>query len=198
MAKVSQASRDEHVVRVLKAFRVVIYMVLVLFFIACVAGVILFKFSNLSYYVILSGSMRPDIDIDDVVISQNLSETDAYDALEIGDVATYFDGKNYITHRVYDKRQMDDGEYVFLFKGDNNNVVDKNTVKANQIRGKYLYTLKDGADVFGFITNYYGIITIILILVMLFLIDNTIVYAINYKQNQMFGDSGNNAADNVS
>ena len=97
------------VVKALKISRVIILVIIGLYLTVCFAGFFLLRFSNLSFYVILSGSMKPEINIDDVIVSRNLNETEVNSTVNIGDVATYFDGKSYVTHRVYDKTTDKDG-----------------------------------------------------------------------------------------
>jgi signal peptidase I len=175
-------------IKALKIVRVIIYSLIVLFLICSVALFILLKCCNLSYYIILSGSMKPDIQVDDLVVAQNLNETEVYDTLNAGDIATYFDTErdNYITHRIYEKsRDKDTGEGLFIFKGDNNNTIDKNAVKTNQIRSKYLFVIPNGSYIFDFINSYYGLIFLAAILLTLFMLDSTIVYAINLKIQKM-------------
>lgn len=186
-------------IRVLKIFRIVTISLIILFLLSCACLFILLKCCNLSYYVILSGSMQPEIMVDDLVVSKNLSENEVYDDLNEGDIATYFDGKDYITHRVYEKGfDESKGMAMFVFKGDNNNTIDRNTVMANQIRGKYLFSIRNGSGIFGFINSIYGLITLVSILVLLFMIDNTLVYVMNMKILKLKNSSEDENSKNVS
>ena len=169
------------VVKALKISRVIILVIIGLYLTVCFAGFFLLRFSNLSFYVILSGSMKPEINIDDVIVSRNLNETEVNSTVNIGDVATYFDGKSYVTHRVYDKTTDKDGNTVFIFKGDNNNTIDRYSVTTSQIRGKQVYNLQNFAWMFEFLNSIYGVITLISILLLLFITENTLAYAINMK-----------------
>ena len=177
-------------IKVLKAFRIFARILIGLYLIFCLTGFILLRLSDLSYYVIVSGSMKPEINIDDVVVSKNLNETEVAQNLDVGDVATYFDGKSYITHRVIDKsKDKETNETVFVFKGDNNNTVDRLRIKASQIRGKQVYTLVNAAWIFEFINSIYGTITLISILLLLFLVENTFTYAINLKLTKIHSEN---------
>ena len=136
--------------------------------------------------MIVSGSMQPEINIDDVVVCKVLSETEVDQNLDVGDVATYFDGKAYVTHRVFDKStDKETNETVFVFKGDNNNTVDRLRIRSSQIRGKQVYTLANFAGLFEFINSIYGTITLISILALLFVLENTFAYAINLKLTKL-------------
>jgi len=184
---------------ILKIGRVIVYILQIVFLLLCIGLFILLKCCNLSYYVILSGSMRPEINIDDLVVSQNLNERDVYDALNVGDIATYFDGKDYITHRVYEKEiDSKTGLGAFVFKGDSNNTIDRNTVYSTQIKSKYLMKIDRGAYYFEFINSIYGIISLVTILMILFLIDNTLVYSINLKIKGSNKEQEDGSENNVS
>ena len=170
------------VIRTLKIFRIITMILIGLYITTCATVFILLRLTNLSYYVIISGSMKPEINIDDVVVSRNLTETEVAQSLEVGDIATYFDGSSYVTHRVYDKStDKETNETVFVFKGDNNNTVDRLRIRSNQIRGKQIYTLSNAAWIFEYINSIYGTISLISVLALLFVIENTLTYAINLK-----------------
>ena len=76
-------------------------------------------------------------------------------------------------------------ETVFVFKGDNNNTVDRLRIRSSQIRGKQVYTLANFAGLFEFINSIYGTITLISILALLFVLENTFAYAINLKLTKL-------------
>ena len=188
------------VVKALKIIRAVTYFIIGLYLVLCFVGFFLLRLSNLSYYVILSGSMQPSINIDDVVVSRKLNETEVNASVDVGDVATYFDGKSYVTHRVYDKTtDKNTGETVYIFKGDNNNTIDRYSVKASQIKGKQVYNLKNGAGLFEFLNSIYGIVTLVSILLLLFMVENTLAYAINYKLSKLQSQNtdGEQTVDNL-
>lgn len=184
------------VVRVLKIGRIVLWVIIVLYLILCLAGFYLLRLSGLNYYVILSGSMQPEINVDDVVVSRSLNETEVNSAVNVGDEATYFDGSSYVTHRVYDKTTDKDGNTVFIFKGDNNNTIDRYSVKASQIRGKQVYILRDFAWMFDFLNSFYGVAAMISILLLLFMTENTLAYAVSYKQSRL-ESSGQKTVDDL-
>ena len=188
------------VVKALKVIRAVTYFIIGLYLVLCFVGFFLLRLSNLSYYVILSGSMQPGINIDDVVVSRNLNETEVNASVDVGDAATYFDGKSYVTHRVYDKTtDKNTGETVYIFKGDNNNTIDRYSVKAGQIKGKQVYNLKNGAGLFEFLNSIYGVVTLVSILLLLFMVENTLAYAINYKLSKLQSQNtdGEQTVDNL-
>lgn len=178
-------------VKILKIARVVLHAIFGFIIVACVTGFLLFKFLNLNFYIILSGSMQPELNVDDLIIVQSVNETEAFDKLQVGDIATYFDGKSPVTHRVYEASKNEDGVPVFIFKGDNNNVVDRNSVSASQIRGKYLFKISNGGSMLEFLKSPYGFVTVGSILFLLFVLDNTFAYIIQMKQEKLQKDDNN-------
>ena len=82
------------------------------------------KIWGYTYFEVLSGSMRDEINIGDIVIIKLAS---GYD---VGDVITYKSNNNFITHRIVEIR-----ENKIITKGDANNVVDE-PIYRNQVVGK--------------------------------------------------------------
>lgn len=97
------------------------------------------KIFGYGYAVVISGSMEPEISVNDIVY---VKEQDSY---AVGDIITYEKYDSYITHRIID---VVDGEYVT--KGDSNNTKDQDTVMLEQVRGKVVYVL----PAFGAIVLY--------------------------------------------
>ncbi len=97
------------------------------------------KIFGYGYAVVISGSMEPEISVNDIVY---VKEQDSY---AVGDIITYEKYDSYITHRIID---IVDGEYVT--KGDSNNTKDQDTVMLEQVRGKVVFVL----PVFGAMVLY--------------------------------------------
>lgn len=88
-------------------------------------------------FVILSGSMAPELQPGDAVVVRHSSPAD----IERGDIITYrADGEiggpgvDRVTHRVIERRQTADG-VAFRTKGDANDVADAELVTPNQVVG---------------------------------------------------------------
>lgn len=77
--------------------------------------------------VVLSGSMEPELSVDDLVI---VTRQDDY---QIGDVVVYQDGRSLVIHRIQDI----DGETV-VTKGDANNTED-DPISSKYIKGKAVF-----------------------------------------------------------
>ncbi len=93
-----------------------------------------------SAYVVLTGSMLPEIQVNDVVVTKRVDAKD----LKEKDVITFlssdtrFAGTK-ITHRIIKKYyDSEKKQYTFQTKGDNNNVADSALVQEGNILGKVI------------------------------------------------------------
>lgn len=114
-------------------------------------------------YVIVSGSMEPLIKVRDAVIIKRATE----DNIKVGDVVTYqsTDPAFYgilITHRVINI-ENNNGEKVFITKGDHNETVDRTPVSFSQIQGKVVMRIPKIGYLKIFLIEYYGWIIAVLV-----------------------------------
>lgn len=114
-------------------------------------------------YVIMSGSMVPEININDGVI---IKESKEYN---VGDIIAFESksGKSVTIHRVIDI-QEENGQKLYKTKGDGNNIEDRDLVQQDQIKGKSVGKIKNAGNILNFIMKnivyvFIGIIAIITI-----------------------------------
>lgn len=91
---------------------------------------------GVSPVIVMSGSMYPEFNAGDIIF---LQKTDPY-TVEEGDVVCYYadnDKNTAITHRVVDVQTQENGDPVFVTRGDANNVEDRVGVTPEMIQGKY-------------------------------------------------------------
>lgn len=86
------------------------------------------------FYIIVSGSMQPEINVGDVVVVKKANP------VEVGEVIAYQNGANVVVHRVIDKQEVND-QTLYTTKGDFNNVPDINHIRQNQVIGLCKYTI---------------------------------------------------------
>ena len=116
-------------------------------------------------YVVLTGSMLPDIQVSDVVITKKVDAKD----LKKGDIITFASADSrfrgtIITHRIMKKNPSADGKgYTFQTKGDNNNVADSALVPENNIYGKVILKIPKLGYLQEFLASDGGWIIVILI-----------------------------------
>lgn len=123
-------------------------------------------------FVVLSGSMKPNILIGDLII---VKEVDA-NTLQKDDIIAYRDDKDLVTtHRIINVIKTDE-DICFETKGDSNNVKDSSLVCSNDIEGKYIHRIARIGNLILFVQQPLGfgimMITILLIGVIIFMISN--------------------------
>ena len=116
-------------------------------------------------YVVLTGSMLPEIQVYDVVITKKINASD----LKEGDIITFASADSrflntIITHRIIKKNyDADSKTYTFQTKGDNNNVADSALVPQNNIYGKVILKVPKLGYLQEFLASDGGWIIVILI-----------------------------------
>lgn len=122
-------------------------------------------------YVIVSGSMMPNLNIGDIaIIKEEKTEN-----LKKGDIISFRRGKLVITHRI-ENVIITDVNREYVTKGDNNNVQDNEMVKEKEIEGKLIAKIP-----------YLGKLTLILkneIVIIIFFIIYYIYLVKNHQLNK--------------
>lgn len=152
-------------------FRIVIYILIIpiiIYNISLIVFSIINKnetpcFFGIKTFVIVSGSMQPDLMIGDIVIVKKCDKND----INVGDIISYRSGQSVITHRIIEFIESD-GQTGYITKGDNNNVKDNVVVKFEDIEGKYIGKISKLGNVVLFLKNKIVIISIILIFYLIY------------------------------
>ena len=115
-------------------------------------------------YVVLTGSMLPEIHVNDVVITKKTPAKE----LEVGDVITFASADSrfmgtIITHRIIKKNQDKEGNITFQTQGDNNNVADNALVPEANIFGRVILRIPKLGYLQEFLATDGGWIIVILI-----------------------------------
>ncbi len=113
-------------------------------------------------YVIVSTSMEPIIHVQDAIVIKRVDEP------KIGDVCTYLSKDPRwlgikITHRIIGIDVDENGNRVYIFKGDANNVADQMPVELSQIYGKVIMKIPKIGYIQYFLSQAYGWIIAIVI-----------------------------------
>lgn len=101
--------------------------------------------------VVVSGSMQPEININDMVIIK------AQDKYKKGDVISFINGTSLVTHRIAEITSTG-----FVTKGDANNTEDKTEVTKDQIMGKVVHVLPGAGNVISFLQSPLGMLLLII------------------------------------
>lgn len=112
-------------------------------------------------FSIISGSMTPTININDIILVKDYDMT----KLETNDIITFRMDDETITHRIIAIQRIGQ-EIVYTTKGDNNDVSDIEKVKYDQVEGKYIGRIPNVGKILSFLKNkkVFGAIIIILII----------------------------------
>jgi signal peptidase I len=110
-------------------------------------------------YLIVSPSMVPTINVNDVIIIKRF-DGDQYD---VGDIITFVSNDiNYkgllVTHRIVHKESVGNNESIYTTKGDNNLLEDSAIVNTSSICGKVLFRIPKVGYIKEFFTkpiNYF-------------------------------------------
>jgi signal peptidase len=87
-------------------------------------------FLGYKMYVIISGSMQPELEVGDIVVVKKINPND----LKKDDVISFRKGQTIITHRIAEVKNAEE-KLQFLTKGDNNNTSDKDLVSEKEVEG---------------------------------------------------------------
>ena len=116
-------------------------------------------------YVVLSGSMLPEIKVKDIVVTKKISA----ERLEVGDIITFIApdsryGGISITHRIMDKYYDESiGNYTYRTKGDANNVADASLVPNSNVLGKVILKIPKLGYLQDLLASKGGLIIVVLI-----------------------------------
>ena len=106
-------------------------------FTALLIGLISCKFP---YYLlgIATGSMEPKIHVGDAILAHKVKDDNE---VNVGDIIVYDNDGRKIVHRVFSKETNEEGNIVYVTKGDANGSDDGNNLLIGDIEGKVLVTI---------------------------------------------------------
>lgn len=116
-------------------------------------------------FIVLSGSMEPEIMTGDMVLVKN---TDAGN-LQKGDVISYKSGEAVITHRIIDVK-AEDGEVCYVTQGDANDSPDQTMVRPADVEGIYRRRIPGMGKAAMFMQTTTGMIIFVVCPLLLFIV----------------------------
>lgn len=129
--------------------KIIIILLLIIF----ALGVILFIFGNKTSslfekkaYIIVSGSMVPEINVGDIAIVQNTNQ------VKIGDIIAFKRQNKIIVHRIVNEMKVNK-IIMYQTKGDSNNVEDSELVNINDIEGVYIGKIPRVGNILIWLSN---------------------------------------------
>ena len=118
-------------------------------------------------FIIVSGSMEPNINIGDAIFIKEVPEEE----LKIKDVISFDEEGVIVTHRIIDIIE-EDGIRKYKTKGDNNNTADKEMTTYDKIEGKYQFKLNKFGIFTEILKNPITLIALVLIVILISLNKN--------------------------
>lgn len=142
---------------------VYIFLVIILYNIVLLYMSYIDKFDTPSFYiykayVITTNSMEPELKKDDLVVIKKAKA----DNLKQGDIITFKQNGETITHRIVQIDDIEDGK-LYITKGDNNNVQDEQGLRFDQIEGKLVIKIPQLGKMVASFKN--GIIIVLVLLI---------------------------------
>lgn len=117
-------------------------------------------------FTIISGSMAPTINVNDIIIIKETGQLD----IQKNDIITFRVNDEIVTHKVVNI-EVEDNQLVYTTKGDNNEVTDLCKIRYDQIEGKYIGKIPFLGKIFAFLKNEIVFEVMILILVIVYVIE---------------------------
>ncbi len=165
----------KYILKIFKNFFVLIFILLILLNLILLFSKFVLKkeypdILGYSYFEVLTGSMRNEINISDIVIVKSQAN------YQVGDIITY-KSKNYVvTHRVVKVE-----ENILVTKGDANNISDEPIYK-NQVIGKVVHKIEKAGIYIKVFTDIKVIILMFIIIMLIVFIMSEIEMGNNYSE----------------
>ena len=124
---------------------------------------------NISVFNIVSESMEPTINKNDLIVIKKSKEAE----MQKGDIITYKkqDG-TIVSHRIL-RINKENGHNVYTTKGDNNDIEDEEKIKHSQVHGKYLFKINGAGEFSQELQKNNGLISVALVLLIFVIIKNS-------------------------
>lgn len=149
--------------------RIIKYIILAILMILFIINIILSFEENthifgIHIFNIISESMEPTLEKNDIVIVQKCKESQ----LHKGDIITFLQDEKIISHRILNIVK-ENGITKYETKGDNNKIADSNKVEFEQIYGKVVFKIKNIGQIVNYIQNIRGFINIIILAIIIYI-----------------------------
>lgn len=146
--------------------RILVLLMIIVTLITAVRAFVYRKYDFLGYrlFIIMSGSMEPNINVADVVITKEPKKD-----LQKGDIIAFQNSKTVTVHRIVDVYQEED-KVLYQTKGDNNNTADEKKVKLSEVKGEVVFKIPKLGKVLLFISSHIVIFVSILVLIIIMIL----------------------------
>lgn len=147
----------------IKTILKIFYGILILFLVVIIVSVFASYngFTNgVKLYTVQSGSMEPAIHVGSMIVSKPQKE------YLKNDIITFYlpenNSKETVTHRIHDIK-TENGESIYVTKGDANNTPDTGVIKKSNILGKLLFSIPFIGYIIAYSRTQTGLVILIII-----------------------------------
>lgn len=143
---------------------------IIIFVVILINGILIFQakdnpnktpsFFGKKAFVIISGSMIPEIQIGDIAIVNNT------DLCDVGDIIAFRRNSTVIVHRIVKEMYVNDA-VMYQTKGDNNNVADAELVDISSIEGVYIGKIPYVGKILMWLYNNLAIVIVVIIIILI-------------------------------
>lgn len=145
---------------------------------------------GLKAFCIISGSMKPEINVNDVIIVKKVQQEE----LHINDIISFKMNEEIITHRIINVQKENDEKVYYVTKGDANNTEDTEKITFENIEGKYIFKIEKIGYLITAIQNKITLIVVMTMLAILYVIEqrNTKKKEKRSKEREEYENEKNN------
>lgn len=166
--KIEKAIKKVFKVIILALLGMLLIINLMMFFQTNIEHAEIARIGKISVFNIISESMEPTINVNDLIIIQECPEEE----IQKGDIITYKkESGTIVTHRIT-KINKENGKSIYTTKGDNNEVEDDEKIEYGQVHGKYLFRIKGVGKIVQNLQKNNVLISVILIIIIFIIIKN--------------------------
>ena len=156
----------EKIIKVVKIIVLIMVVILAIILIKKVMNKEEIPFiTNTNAYIVLSGSMEPEIGVGDIVITTSVKQED----IKVGDIISFTKGTTMVTHRVTEINEENE-VVTYKTKGDNNNTEDLGVITYDNVVGKYKSKIPKVGHIILFIQKYLIVVIAIFIFFTVFML----------------------------
>lgn len=131
-------------------------------------------------FCIISGSMEPEISVDDIVIIKETPKEE----IKKGDIISFNKNGDTITHRIIYISTNKNGENVFITKGDANNIEDEGYVSYEDIEGKMIGKIPKIGKIIMSLKSETTLIVTLVILIAIYIVEQKIERKKDIRKNK--------------
>lgn len=127
------------------------------------------SFLGNSFFNIVSNSMEPTINEDDVIMIKEVT----IEEIQEGDIITFKkQDETIVTHRIVEMLDTQNGR-IYITKGDNNKEEDREPIEFSQIYGKYVFKINKAGKLVEKLQKSNGIISAVIIVLIIVVLKNS-------------------------